>query len=149
MIPTLRNQLADHLESLSPDEFGQLSDLSAYIGEKTAHGATGQMPEGSISNLLNRQSPSTRKAISMLSEIIETPREMPFQPKKSEAEILDELGFDADSGLTVKSALDTAHVLAETIDRLGGSDGSRPAEPLTTRDILSAAYDQHSQGDQQ
>ena len=146
---TLRNQLADHIEAMNPDEFKQLSDLSAYIGEKTRAGADGSMPEGSISNLLNHQSPKTRKAINMLSEIVETPREMPFAPKRSEAEILDELGFDADSGLTVKSALDTAHVLAETIDRLGGSDGSRPAEPLTTRDILSAAYDQHSQGDQQ
>jgi hypothetical protein len=147
-LPTLRNQLADHLEQLNPAEFKQLIDLSDYLGEKAnPSNPSGHLPEGSISNLLNRQSPATRKAFNMLSEIIETPREMPFQPKQSEGEILDSLGFDAASGTAIKAALDTSHVLAETIDRLGGSDGSRPDEPLTRRDIVAAAFDQHSQGD--
>lgn len=141
---SLRNQLADHIASLNPEEFSQLRDLSDYLGEKAGRGnPSGRMAEGSIATLLNRQPPRIRQAMKMLNEVIESPREMPFQDKLSESQILDKLGLDHEAGATVKAALDYADVQQGVMSRMG-TDSDRPEEPPSTRDIISAAIDFHA-----
>lgn len=138
----LREQLARHLESLSPDEFKQADDISTYLAER-ASDPTGRIPEGSVAKLLNRQPPRIQQAFKGMQQVIATPREMPFQPKLSEAENMAQLGLDPDTGSTVMAALDYADVQQGVMDRMG-TDAGREPEPLNTRDIIGAAIDFHS-----
>lgn len=135
-------------DSLSPPEREQFSDLLIYLGEKATDGKGGYMAEGSVAALLNRQSPRIQAAFKAIDQFAETPRFEPFQPKLTEAERFDDLGLDAQAGVTIKSALDTMYVADELQNRMG-NDSRLPAEPPTTRDIMSAAYDHLSQGEQQ
>lgn len=138
-----RNQLADHIQGLTPQEFGQLQDLSDYLGEKASPGnPNGYLAEGSVPALLNSQSPRVRQAVKGMQEVISTPREMPFAPKRSEAENLDQLGFDRHTGQVIQDVLDTSDVAAGLMSRLG-TDADTPDSELTTRDVLSAAFDHH------
>lgn len=134
-----RDELANHIASLTPAEKLQLADLGDYLGERAGpNNPTGFIAERSVQNLLNQQTPGIQRAIKGLQEVISTPREMPFQPKFSEAENLDHLGFDAYSGQMIQDALDTGDVIAGLSARMGADE---PDSTPTDRDIMSAAYD--------
>ena len=128
------------LNSLSPPEREQFMDLLAYLNEKATDGKGGYMAEGSVAQLLNKQSPRIQAAFKAIDQFAETPRFEPFQPKLSEAERFDELGLDAESGLTIKAALDTMAVSHGLQSRLG-TDKDLPDTPPTMRDVMASAYD--------
>lgn len=130
------------LAGMTPDEQAQTQHLLQYLHEK-ATSPSGHMAEGSVSALLNRQSPAVRNAFARFNEAMETPRIRPFDEKWSEADYAEAAGLDPATSTQIKAAIDTSEVLNRTIDRLGGSDATRPDEPLSTRDVISAAIDFH------
>jgi len=141
---TPSQHLADYIACLTAEECAQLQDLSEYLGEKAGPGnPTGRMAEKSIPKLLNAQPEKVRQAVKGLQDVISAPRELPFQEKRSEAENLNRLGLDHESGSAIMATLDTSDVITGIQSRLG-TDASRQDDPITTRDILSAAYDQHA-----
>ena len=61
---TTRNELADLIESLSPEEFFQVSQISSYLAEKAGPGnPSGQLArgEGNVSRMMNEMPPRIRK----------------------------------------------------------------------------------------
>lgn len=134
------------LNSLSPPERAQFMDLLDYLNEKATDGKGGYMAEGSVAALLNKQPPRIQAAFKAIDQFAETSRFEPFQPKLSEAERFDELGLDAEAGLTIKAALDTMHVANGLQSRLG-TDKDLATEPLSMRDHIDAAFDGHAAND--
>ena len=136
-------------EHLTDVELQEMSDLSDYLKEKAGRGSTGHLhsSECSIGEMLNKASPAVRGAFKRMSDVAESPRELPFYPKRSEAEFFDKLGLDAEAGVVAKSALDGQHVMGELQSRMG-TDSDREPEPISRREQVSAAFDsavaQHS-----
>ena len=129
------------LQGLSPDEQQELADIVTYLGEKAGPGnPSGMMAEGSIASLLNRASPKVREKFMRLSEVLEVPRHLPFQPKRSEGQIAEDFGLDGATSETVKSALDGQHVAAG-LQRRMGTDSQLPDREPTLRELLLAAHD--------
>jgi hypothetical protein len=129
------------LDRCSPEERQQVYDMLAYLKEAATRG---RIPEGTVQNLLNKQSANVREVFSTFDKLLETPRIAPFDPKLSAEDHIELLGMDKDSTLTIKRGLDDAYIASELTDRLGGSDATRDPEPITMRDQLGAAVDLHS-----
>jgi len=140
------NLLVGHL---TPDERRQVDDVLAYMSEKAGPGnPNGYLAEGSIASLLNKQPPRIRQVFALFQDAAQTPRTMPFTEKWGERDYSEAAGLDPDVSETVLAALDGQEVTSRVIDRLGGSDADHPSnEPLTTKEILSAAYDMHTESE--
>lgn len=134
------------LQGLSPEEQQELLSIADYLGERAdpQRNPGGNLPEGGVASVLNSSSPKVREKLLHLNEALETPRYQPFQEKRGEAFRALEFGLDPENTMTIKAALDTQEV-AHSLQRNMGTDKDLPDEPLTTRDILSSAYDLHSQ----
>ena len=130
---------------LTPDERRQVDDVLAYMTEKAgSDNPSGYLAEGSVASLLNKQPPRVREVFARFHGAAQTPRTMPFAEKWGERDYAEAAGLDPDVSETVLAALDGQEVTSRVIDRLGGSDADHPSdEPLTTKEILSAAYDLH------
>lgn len=134
------------IERLNDDEKEEAADLLDYLSEKASKGNSGIMAEGSIASLLNKASPKVREAFGTLSEMLETPRIAPFSPKMSERDHADALDLDPDQTELVKGVIDGQYVASSLLDRMG-SDKDLPDEPPSTRDIIGAAYDAHTENE--
>lgn len=134
------------LERLTDDEKRQAGDVLDYLSAHAADGASGIMFEGSIASLLNKQSPNVREAFSTLSNLLETPRIAPFTPKMDTRAHAAALDLDPDQTERIKDTLDAQYV-AGTLQQRMGTDNDREPDPIGTRDILSASYDAHTQGE--
>lgn len=125
-------------KGLSPAEAQELQNILDYISEKIATNAP--LAEGNIGTLLNRASPNVRQRFQMISEFMETPRTMPFQPKFDERDRADFLGLDPDEAEQGKAALDALEVSGKLQQRMG-TDAQRPKAPLTLREQVAAALE--------
>jgi len=129
-------------QGLSREQMQEFADALSYLDQRLNNNM-GQSPEGSSSAILNKLSPAVRQRFQMLSEFIEQPRALPFQPKRSEAQNMDALGIDPTNGGIIKDSLDGNEVTSRVIDRLGGAD--RPSQsPPSLRELLAASVDAHS-----
>lgn len=122
---------------------GQLADLIEYLPGIVE---TGHVPEGSVGQLFNKQPPEIRAILAAIGEAAATPRDRPFVEKESPAERFASFGFDPQVAVPIADAIDGQYVAHSLQERMG-NDSQLPDEPLSTRDILAAAYDQHSQGE--
>lgn len=137
-----RHRAADTIETLNPRDREQLVDILHYLGEHAGANGRGQMAEGSIASLVLRQNPAVRTALLALHDTITSPRDMPYQRKMSEAEIIDYLGGDVHAGLMAVAALDGMEVTGGLIGRMG-DDSDLPAPPRTLKDDVTDALDAH------
>ena len=72
---------------------------------------------------------------------------MPFQIKRSQDENIRQIpGLDPESTNTLLDGMDMAEVQESVMNRMG-TDSQREPEPPSTRDLISAAIDQHTQGE--
>jgi len=124
-------------QGLNPDQTQEFVDALSYLTERLDNDQ-GTSPEGTSAAILNRLSPAVRQRFQMLSEFIEQPRALPFQPKRSEAQNMDALGLDAYNGGIVKDSLDGLEVSGRLQQRMG-TDRQRKQEPITRREMISAA----------
>ena len=141
-MPQLQQSAIDLVaNTLTPDEQAQFADLLEYIQEFAGAGGSGQIPEGSIGQLLNGQPPAIRKAFGMMSEIMETPRHKPFEEKWSEADWAEAGGLDPTTATNVKAALDGQYVMAGLQKKMP-PDAPSDAPP-TRREQIEAALRAH------
>jgi hypothetical protein len=137
------NPLDELTQNLTYDEKVEMAQAIQYLTEAAERGGT--VESGGASAVINRLSPAVQQAFKLWSEVVETPRTMPFTPKMSEADYADSFGLDAEKSQLIKSALDGNEVTQRVIDRLGGAD--RPSQsPPSLRELLAASVDKHSQG---
>jgi hypothetical protein len=134
-----RHQLADYIENLakrSPESWQQLCDIAHYLGERAT--ADGVLPEGAITNLIQRQTPEVRYALYGIQEVMQTPRDAPFANKLSESDWAHRLGLDPQATVNVLAALDGMDVLGGLAVRMK-PDYELPPKPATLRDHLTQA----------
>jgi hypothetical protein len=118
----------------------ELAQAIQYLNESADKGHTNE--SGGVSTVLNRLSPNVQQAFKLWSEVVETPRTMPFTPKMSEADYADAFGLDPDKSQLVKAALDGNEVASRLTDRMGGADKPSTAPP-TLRELVAAAVARH------
>lgn len=138
MIPTNNDAIAMLTQGLSPDEMQELVDVLDYLGERVP---AGSLAEGSVATLLNKASPNVRNVISRVSNLMETPRHLMFQPKISERLHAELLGLDPQIAETTKSILDTQQVADGVMKRMGGGDSTLPPKELSRREVIEAAME--------
>ena len=136
----LRHQLADLLESMSPQEYQELRDVGTYLGG-IAHSKNSTVPEGNVVAVINKQPPRIRTAIIALSNIIENVRDMPFELKRDEVRMLSDLGFDPVAGVMIKGAIDGLEVAGKLEQKMGGTDiqNGYHKRPATLREQIEAS----------
>ncbi len=138
--PALKPKAQQIIDACPPHLRSQLADLLEYLPGIVQNG---HVPEGSVAALFNKQPPEIRAILNAIGEAADTPRDRPFVPKETRAERFDSFGLDAFTCVPIADAMDGQYVMESLQDRMG-TDAQQPDEPLTTRDILSAAYDAHS-----
>lgn len=131
---------------LNADELIEFEQARDYLAEKASYTPQQQrqhgFAEGSVGNLLNSLSPNVRKMFKAIDTAMETPRLAPFQPKMSEAEVADALGFDPYAATEIKAALDIQDVASGIQSRMGTDQPD--TSPPTMRDNIAAAFDAHA-----
>lgn len=132
------------MQSLSPQGKVEFLQLLHYLGD-AARNPSGWTPEGSIPAIVNKQSAEVRQAFENVRAVMTEPRHAPFQEKWSESDYAERLGMDPHAATTCLAALDGCDVVTRLQDRMG-NDSDLPTPEPTTRDVMSAAYDLHSQG---
>ncbi len=130
------------VEGLTPEERQELQDAIDYMAE---HAHTGT-PEGSIARVVNGLSPNVRAKFELVSEMLETPRMRPFDPKMGNDEYAEALGADPQTLANVKNRLDSAAVV-QGLQRRMETDASlaygQPEQPLSLKEQLAAALEAH------
>ena len=130
------------VEDLNPQERQELVDAIDYLAE---HARTG-MPEGSVARVINGLSPTVRAKFELVSEMLETPRMRPFDPKMGNDEYADAFGADPRTLERIKQRMDAGDVAAG-LQRRMGTDASlaygQPDKPLSLREQLAAAHKIH------
>lgn len=141
--PALR-QLIRHL---SPDERIELEQIADYLSEHATPGRNSKpMPEGSVARVINGASPNVRHALQTLSQTLDTPRTLPFQPKLTQEQIANTIGLDPRTTAAIKQRLEDEDIAAGLQAKMGtdASDAwNKPLSPPTDREIISAAVDAH------
>lgn len=138
--PLLQELVAD----LQPQQRQELADAISYM---TEHASTGRPPpEGGYARIINQLSPQVRSKFELISQLLETPRMMPFQPKLGNDEYSALLDADPQLMANVKRGMDDEDIAAQ-LQRKMGTDasaqyGKEPA-PMTLREQLAAALDLH------
>ena len=123
----------------------ELLQTMNYLTE-VAYRPDGRSPEGSAAAIINKQSPAVRQAFAVISEVLETPRTRPFTEKWTEGQNAEEMGLHPETTTHIKSALDGQYVAHQLQERMGTDADTPTSNEPDTRDILSAAYDLHTQG---
>lgn len=134
------NPLDELTANLTHAEKVEMAQAIQYLNESADKGHTNE--SGGVSTVLNRLSPNVREAFKLWSEVVETPRTMPFTPKMSEADYADAFEMDPNKSQLVKAALDGNEVASRLTDRLGGPDRNK-ASPPTLRELIAAALIRH------
>ncbi len=134
--------LAALVEDLSLSERQELQDAITYL---TEHAQSG-MPEGSVARVINGLSPAVRAKFELVSQMLETPRMAPFQPKMGNDEYAEAFGADPATLERIKQRMD-AGTVATGLQRRMGTDASlaygAQSAPLTLKEQLAAALDLH------
>ena len=81
-------------------------------------------------------------AVGTLSELLDTPRMMPFQPKMAQGDYADTLGLDRGTTAVLKQRLEDEDLTASLQARMG-TDADLPQPELTRRDQIAAALEAH------
>lgn len=130
------------LSGLNQSEQQELQNAIDYLAEH----ANGDVPEGSISRVINGLSPRVRHQFVILSEMLDTPRAAPFQPKMGNDEYAQALEADPQMLASIKGRMD-ADAVAEGLQRRLGTDASAQYEqseqPLSRREQVAAAIKLH------
>lgn len=125
------------LSLLTPQEREELATIMSYFENPSPH--------ESVASVLNNASPRVRQVFAIASEILDTPRFAPFEPKLQPSDIAEHvLGLDPKSAMSVKDSLDGDYVKAQLQKRMG-TDADGPPPPLTTRDIIAQAMARHEE----
>ena len=139
--------LAAIVEGLTPQERQELVDAIDYMSE---HSQSGQpLPELTVSRLINQLSPNVRQRFELVSQMLETPRMRPFDPKLGNDEYAEALGADPQTLANVKRGMDD-DAIAAGLQRRMGTDAQmiydNGDKPLTLREQLRAAHKIHGGG---
>lgn len=122
-------------DKLTPKERVELAQAMYYLGSFGAGGGR-PLPEVWIGKVLQAFSPRVREAVMEISRAMSNERDMPFQPKVSEADRAVELNLDPDRAQAIKGAMDAEEVQAGLLARM-------PVEPNlappTLREQVEAA----------
>ena len=126
---------------MSNDHYEDLTNTAAYLSEH-AKSNFEKMPEKTIAKVLNQAPPSVREAIAVQYKGLELlndsgGRLAPFQEKR----------YDHYDSLpaTMKTSIDklrTEELSTALLDRMGHE---QPEQPVSRRDYLEAAFDQHGE----
>jgi hypothetical protein len=127
-------------DGLSPTQLQELEDFATYV---TEHATAGKpFPEGSLTRVVNNLSPQAQAKIRLLSDLLDTPRILPFTESRSESDIARHFGLDPFTTEVAKGVLDGEEVLSRLQDRLGRSEPDT-SEP-TRREQVAAAMEIHN-----
>ena len=130
------------LAGLDQNERQEFQDAVDYLTEMSGRG---KVPEGSIARILNQLSPNVRDAFGTLSELLDTPRTAPFQPKMAQGDYADVLGLDRGTTAVLKQRLEDEDLTASLQARMG-TDRDMPQPDLTRREQIAAALEAHQGG---
>lgn len=130
------------LSPLDQSERQEFQDAVDYLTEMSGRG---KVPEGSIARILNQLSPNVRDAFNTLSELLDTPRTAPFQPKMAQGDYADVLGLDRGTTAVLKQRLEDEEITAGLQSKMG-TDRDMPQPELTRREQIAAALEAHQGG---
>lgn len=136
MKQTPLGQLIGHL---SPDEQNEFIQAVDYLTEMSGRP---RPPEGSISGILNSLSPGVRDVFSVLEQLADNPRQLPFQEKMSAEQYDQSLGLDVPTAKLLRQRRFDEDITAG-VQRRMGTDADLPQEELSRRDHIAAALAAH------
>ena len=120
------------------EQFQQTAD---YLDQVANNG--GHSPEGSVGAVINQQSPEVRQIFKAIKSRMDSPRDAPFQPKRTPEEWADKLGFDSTTATAINDSLDGSEVLSRLQERMPAFEDNSPP---SRRDNIEAAFDLHQEG---
>jgi hypothetical protein len=116
-----------------------LDDTMTYLAQAARTGYT----EGNVGKVLNGRSPEVRQVLRAIKQRMDSPRDMPYQPKLSEHEQAERLGLDPELATRINDSLDGLEVTSRLQSRLG-TDADLPDEPLSRREQIATALEHHA-----